>query len=1021
MNHSPESTPTPVVDEFEFLPVAVRVHAVRRRDPLADEPKLGPWRPDDTVRTVPQRTIVFDCETTTDHTQRLLFGSYQLFVDEATHRARRCVEEGFFYADDLPEIDPHGYAELVRYVARHRSVVSHGLNPKLRLLSRAEFVEQILWKWGHLQHATIVGFNLPFDLSRLALAATPAGGRNRGGISLRLWEHLGGEHPFRPRIVMRTIDRHRTLIEFATTADRKIRHHRGRFLDLRTLSFAHTNDRGLSLETACAAFGVDYIKRDVEHGVITADYITYCREDVDATLRLFRATMAEHRRHPINLKAHNTLSAATVGRAYWKAMGIGFTDERLPGFSPEVLGWGMAAFYGGRAECRIRKVDVPVTYVDFRSMYLTCNALMDTWKHITAEHVRLDDVTTEAASLVAQSRNELAEQFSEQEAWTLLHTLVEVDPNDALLPVRAKYDIAADTWGIGVNPLRSTDTAWYAMADVLAAVILGGPRPIVRRAYRLVPEGQAQGLKRIELCGDIELRPGRDDFFRAVVEHRHRVDNDNDRTPEDRQRITRFLKVLASASGFGTLAEYSTLRTTEPVIVDVHTHRGVFAAATTNPEVPGNYCFPPLAAIITAAARLMLALLEHAVTEAGGTYAFCDTDSMTIVSTKAGGLVPCLGGDHQLDGADAVRALSWLTVDAIVERFADFNPYDRSVLPGSILKLETENFDTKGRRREVRCHAISAKRYLLTTTTGEIVRKSEHGLGHLVNPDPDAAIHWIDQAWTYLRDPSNEPAWLDLPALSKVTVSSADMLGWFAPINCGLDYPDQIKPANFLFLAHPDRLDLSDGLPVAPFETDPDQWLQLPWIDRNSGQPIRVTTAPIDGGLRESTVRIQSFRDVLARYLAHPEAKALGSDRRPVRPDTVGVLRRRPVHAITPAVCIGKEATDLEDHAIGLNRSEQQATTYQHSGADLYAGLVVPTLRTMSTVDVANGAGVPLHTVQRALAGRNIPRADARQRLTNYAVEHARRHVGTVRRTEPARNLLYRFLNARQSNAQPDE
>ena len=38
-------------------------------------------------------------------------------------------------------------------------------------------------------------------------------------------------------------------------------------------------------------------------------------------------------------------------------------------------------------------------------------------------------------------------------------------------------------------------------------------------------------------------------------------------------------------------------------------------------------------ASITAAARLMLALLEREVTKVGGSYAFCDTDSLAIVAT----------------------------------------------------------------------------------------------------------------------------------------------------------------------------------------------------------------------------------------------------------------------------------------------------------------------------------------------------------------------------------------------------
>ncbi|MGC2634912.1 MAG: hypothetical protein WA215_11940 [Candidatus Cybelea sp.] len=39
--------------------------------------------------------LVFDCETRTDKTQALTFGSYRFLV------AGRCLEEGRFYADDL--------------------------------------------------------------------------------------------------------------------------------------------------------------------------------------------------------------------------------------------------------------------------------------------------------------------------------------------------------------------------------------------------------------------------------------------------------------------------------------------------------------------------------------------------------------------------------------------------------------------------------------------------------------------------------------------------------------------------------------------------------------------------------------------------------------------------------------------------------------------------------------------------------------------------------------------------------
>src|SRR5262249_49078036 len=160
-----------------------------------------------------------------------------------------------------------------------------------------------------------------------------------------------------------------------------------------------------------------------------------------------------------------------------------------------------------------------------------------------------------------------------------------------------------------------------------------------------------------------------------------------------------------------------------------------FTAKVAAPEEPGEFCFPPLAACITGAARLMLAVLERCVTDAGGTYAFCDTDSMGIVATERGGLIACPGGPYRLPKGDAaIEALPWGTVEAIRERFAALNPYDHAVVPGSILKVEDENFAPVTReRRQLYCYAISAKRYCLYNldASGEpILRKvSEHGLG----------------------------------------------------------------------------------------------------------------------------------------------------------------------------------------------------------------------------------------------------------------------------------------------------
>ena len=52
----------------------------------------------------PKRVLILDTETTTDPTQRLLFGSYQIGIWEGSQL--RITEVGIFHADELEEFDP---------------------------------------------------------------------------------------------------------------------------------------------------------------------------------------------------------------------------------------------------------------------------------------------------------------------------------------------------------------------------------------------------------------------------------------------------------------------------------------------------------------------------------------------------------------------------------------------------------------------------------------------------------------------------------------------------------------------------------------------------------------------------------------------------------------------------------------------------------------------------------------------------------------------------------------------------
>ena len=118
-------------------------------------------------------------------------------------------------------------------------------------------------------------------------------------------------------------------------------------------------------------------------------------------------------------------------------------------------------------------------------------------------------------------------------------------------------------------------------------------------------------------------------------------------------------------------------------------------------------------------------------------------------------------------------------------------------------------------------------------------------MGYLLDPiDHDSEDRdWIRQLWEgVVREElglsNTGPNWLDPPALSRLTISSSELLRPFQQLNASKDYPGRIKPSNFLLAAHvkpfghPDDVDPERFQLFAPYETDPANWERLPWVDR---------------------------------------------------------------------------------------------------------------------------------------------------------------------------------------------
>jgi hypothetical protein len=749
-----------------LLPLAIRVYSEpenQESDHSRDRP-LRHWR-------CPDAMLVFDTETRTDATQRLTFGSYRFLV------AGKCREEGLFYADDLPAKD---IAILKDYIRTHTADVA-GPRAGLCLLMLSEFLDK-LYHTAYKSRCLLVGFNLPFDLSRIAGDVAAARGRFAGGFSFGLWFYRDKSgrkrrHQNRPRIGIKHIDSKRALKGFTARnnpdksdlipegsesgAPEEGYKFRGHLADLRTVAFALT-DQSYSLESACEAFGVEHGKqRAAHHGEITEAYVDYNRRDVLATSELALKLLEQYEKHGLSLQVTKAYSPASIGKAYLREMGIEPILKRQPDFPRKYLGYAQSAFFGGRTSAHIRKVPVPVVYTDFLSMYPTVNSLMQLWRFVIAHEIRVvEHCEKEITRLLAEIRTNPACLFDPQ-TWKRLTAFVKIIPDGDILPTRSKYNTASNDWQVAVNYLYAGDhptnrALWFSLPDIIASVLLTGKVPQIVDAFRVEPDGILDGLKPARLCGTVEVDPRKQDFFKTVIEERKRLSSQGEIPENEKRRLDKALKVLANATSYGIYAEMNRQESDHPRNVKCF---GIdaepFTCSVAHPDIPGEYCFPPMASLITGAARLMLALLERTVAQLGGTYAMEDTDSMAIVATENGGLIPCPAGPVTTkDNRETVRALSWKQVREITDRFAALNPYARHVVPGSILKIEEDNFEpTTHNQRQLYCLAISAKRYSLFSRekgrNAVLLRYSEHGLGHLLNPTnlEDQDRQWIAKAW----------------------------------------------------------------------------------------------------------------------------------------------------------------------------------------------------------------------------------------------------------------------------------
>jgi hypothetical protein len=777
--------------------------------------------------------------------------------------------------------------------------------------------------------ALIVCFNAGFDLSRLAVDWERA---TNGGWSLILSQWRNSEtgkleaNKFFPRIVIRALNSKAAIIH-STRAPMSEPKKKGgrvklwpsaRFLDIRTLLWALRN-KSYSLKAGCKEFGIPGKLEHKPTGCVDQEEVEYCRQDVRATTDLLNVTKQEFDLHPIAPGPDRMFSPASVAKSYLEQLSISYPSEKVKG-ADTAYGIFMQSYFGGRAECRIRNWEVPVCPVDFMSQYPTVNELLDNWPVLTAKSVTFPDATKEVQQLVSQIT---LERCFDPKWWPRLKFFALVRPDNDILPVRSVYN--GTTQNIGINYLTSKEPIWFAGPDVIASILLTGKVPVIEKAIRVVAHGKQAGLTATSLRGMVEVDANRHSFFKHVVEQRA--------AHESNPALHYWLKILANSGSYGLFVE---LNPNESNATKLKVYSGEECFETTSDvvEESGKWFAPHIASLITSGGRLLLGMLETCIRDAGGTYLFCDTDSAAIVSSEHRQRIA------MPDGAKPITALSWADAQRIVDRFEALNPYNRKLVPGSILKIHKLNWDSNKKRRQLFGYSIAAKRYALYAKADndiEIVEPKAHGLGYFYPPKDSLkewkheTPKWIFEAWDWivrgvLGLERKKPEWFGLPVMMKLTLSTPH----HALRN--LAKGPLTRPYNFMMLPQisrfgfPENVDPNTFTLITPFTSERDEWIRSKCINiHDCKSPVYELTDEYDA----CKVLPKNFFVLLDSYQDHPEAKSLGPNGNPCEFDTRGLLQRAHIAAKSPFIYIGKESDrrweEGEDWSLLVSKAIQYA------------------------------------------------------------------------------------------------
>lgn len=182
-------------------------------------------------------------------------------------------------------------------------------------------------------------------------------------------------------------------------------------------------------------------------------------------------------------------------------------------------------------------------------------------------------------------------------------------------------------------------------------------------------------------------------------------------------------------------------------------------------------------------------------------------------------------------------------------------------------------------------------------------------LGHLTNPFPNSIEDWQAEIWQDIlklhygliteRDIGDK--YSNLYAISRLTVSTSNVLNRFKKLNGEKTWKEQIKPFNFFLVGFQVIKEDDKAIkPLAPFTKDYQKIVYEPFIDYEKGE------------VKEGSQYFKPLSGTILQYIEHMENKFEGD---------IGILKRKHIEA-DGLVYIGKEANNIEDQPLDVTGAQ---------------------------------------------------------------------------------------------------